>query len=179
MGEQHAMVDALKRLARLKNWSIANAQNTFEELTAARELKAVEAFLLDTGVDVKMFYETDGRVSEVRLDGEKIFDNRDKTTWPAVDIDNSWMQAFLDAHCTNGRWGHSSQFDKYITGWRMKASAQGRPFAYSVEIWEADNKHTCTVEGYDEKVGGYRLLYDVTDADAAIAAIHDKNAEEK
>ena len=73
MIEQNAMVDALKRLARLKNWSIANAQNTFEELTAARELKAVDTFLQETGVDVKMFYETDGRVFEIRLNGEKIF----------------------------------------------------------------------------------------------------------
>lgn len=179
MVEQHAMVDALKRLARLKNWSIANAQNTFEELTAARELKAVEAFLVDAGADVKMFYETDGRVSEVRVNGEKIFDNRDKTTWPSVEIDNNWMRDFLNAHCANGKWGHSSQFDKYITGWRAKGSVAGRPFAYSVEIWEADGGHSCTVEGYDEKVGGYRLLYDVTNADAAIQAIHDKNAEEK
>ena len=30
MIEQNAMVDALKRLARLKNWNIANAQNSFE-----------------------------------------------------------------------------------------------------------------------------------------------------
>ena len=44
---------------------------------------------------------------------------------------------------------------------------------------EADGKYTCTVEGYDEKVGGYRLIYDVTNPDAAIAAIHDKNAEEE
>ena len=163
MIEQNAMVDALKRLARLKNWSIANAQNTFEELTAARELKAVDTFLQETGVDVKMFYETDGRVFEIRLNGEKIFDNRDKSTWPAVEIENRWMKEFLDAYC----------------GWREKGSVAGRPFAYSVEVWEADGKYTCTVEGYDEKVGGYRLIYDVTNPDAAIAAIHDKNAEEE
>ena len=179
MIEQNAMVDALKRLARLKNWSIANAQNTFEELTAARELKAVDTFLQETGVDVKMFYETDGRVFEIRLNGEKIFDNRDKSTWPAVEIENRWMKEFLDAYCVDGKWGHSSQFDKYITGWREKGSVAGRPFAYSVEVWEADGKYTCTVEGYDEKVGGYRLIYDVTNPDAAIAAIHDKNAEEE
>ena len=154
MIEQNAMVDALKRLARLKNWSIANAQNTFEELTAARELKAVDTFLQET-------------------------DNRDKSTWPAVDIENRWMKEFLDAYCADGKWGHSSQFDKYITGWREKGSVAGRPFAYSVEIWEADGKYTCTVEGYDEKVGGYRLLYNVTNPDAAVAAIHDKNAEEE
>ena len=178
MIEQNAMVDALKRLARLKNWSIANAQNTYEELTAARELKAVDTFLQDVGVNVRMFYETDGRVAEITLDGAKIFDNRDKSTWPAVAIDNHWMKEFLDQYCTNGHWGHSSQFDKYITGWRAKGNAGGRPFAYSVEIWEADGKYNCTVEGYDEKVGGYRLLYEVTDAEAAIKAIHDKNAEE-
>ena len=137
MIEQNAMVDALKRLARLKNWSIANAQNTFEELTAARELKAVDTFLQETGVDVKMFYETDGRVFEIRLNGEKIFDNRDKSTWPAVEIENRWMKEFLDAYCADGKWGHSSQFDKYITGWREKGSVAGRPFAYSVEVWEA------------------------------------------
>lgn len=179
MIEQNAMVDALKRLARLKNWNIANAQNSFEELTAARELKAIDLFLHEVGVDVNMFYETDGRVAEVSLNGEKIFDNRDKTTWPSVEIDNQWMKTFLDTYCANGKWGHSSQFDKYITGWRAKATVAGRPFAYSVEIWEADGQYTCTVEGYDEKVGGYRLLYEVTNPEAAVAAIHEKNAEEE
>lgn len=179
MIEQNAMVDALKRLARLKNWNIANAQNTFEELTAARELKSVDLFLQEIGVDVRMFYETDGRVAEISLNGEKIFDNRDKSTWPSVTVDNSWMKDFLDAYCTNGKWGHSSQFDKYITGWRAKSAIAGHPFAFSVEIWEADGKYTCTVEGYDDKVGGYRLLYEVTNPEAAIAAIHDKNAEEE
>ena len=57
MIEQNAMVDALKRLARLKNWSIANAQNTFEELTAARELKAVDTFLQETGVPFAHYLE--------------------------------------------------------------------------------------------------------------------------
>lgn len=178
MIEQNTMVDALKRLARLKNWSIANAQNTFEELTASRELKAVEQFLQTIGVNVDMYYETDGRVSEVRFDGEKIFDNKDKATWPSVDIDNTWMKSFVETYCSNGKWGHSSQFDTFVTGWRAKGSHAGRPFAYSVEIWEADGKHTCTVEGFSEDIGGYRLLYDVADAEAAIKAIHDKNAEE-
>ena len=110
MIEQNAMVDALKRLARLKNWNIANAQNSFEELTAARELKAVDLFLHEVGVDVDMFYETDGRVAEVSLNGEKIIDNRDKTTWPSVEIDNQWMKTFRIpiAPTVNGATAHSS-----------------------------------------------------------------------
>lgn len=177
MIEQNTIAIALKHLARRKNWCIANAQNTAEELTAARELKAVEEFLKEIGVDVKMFYETDGRVFEVRLDGEKIFDNKDKSTWPAVDIDNPWMKEFLEKYCANGRWGHSSQFDTYVTGWRAKNVRAGRPVADSIEVWEADGKHTCTVEGYNDTVGGYRLIYDVTDPEGAIAAIHAKDAE--